>query len=441
MMMGTMSYRLTTHFAGFMRPGRQIACVFAGAAILLLGGCQLADMARFSYANSTAAHHWADEARTTTVRFEMLDDHIVVPVSVNRSKPLNFVVDSGAAATVILESQDTKLLALTLGAELPVSGVGAGPDPTAYIVADTAIAVGSVRLEGLSVIYLPVESVPFFDNVDEVYFDGVIGASFFERFVVEIDYDQQLISFSEPAPERYRAVQGDSGWLELPLQIESGLPYLTTEISVYSGQPVTVKLLIDTGYRGPVSLTPDTHEGIAEPIEYFSMISQGLSGDVATMVGMSRSLSVGGFKLNNIPVSYSIIGGESDNDSNGLLGNEVLSHFNLMFDYANKRMFVSRNENFNEPVNADRSGLLLRPYTSGAVVKSVASGSAAEASGLRVGDTVSSIDDQVVTRSNLGGLKRLLASGRETVSLCWLSSGQEQCGKLELASRFKQSEQ
>lgn len=412
--------------------------LLAGVSICVLGGCQFVDMARFSYANATAAHHWAGAERTTTVHFEMIDDHIVIPVSVNRSEPLSFVVDSGAFATVILESRDTRLLPLTLGAELPVSGVGDGPDPTAYMVADTAIAVGSLRMEGLSVIYLPLEAVPFFDSMDEVYFDGVIGASFFERFVVEIDYDQQLISFSEPAPELYGAVQANSDWLELPIEVEASLPYLTTQITLIADHPLTVKLLVDTGYRGPVSLTPDTHEGIVEPEEFFSTVNQGLSGDVSTKVGLSSSFTVGDFKLDDIPVSYSITGGESDNDSNGLLGNEVLSHFNLMFDYPNKRMFIARNQNFDRPVNADRSGMLLRLLQTGAVVKSVAPGSAAQKIGVRVGDTVSSIDDLPVTRTNIGELKRLLGSDRQSVPLCWRSGEQAQCGDLELASRLRQ---
>jgi hypothetical protein len=436
MMIGMFSVRQIAGLVGLVRPERRLGLACLGVVTFLLGGCQLADMARFSYANATASHRWTDEARTTTVRFELVDDHIVVPVSVNRSQRLNFVVDSGAAATVILESPSTELLPLKLGGELAVSGVGTGPDPKAYIVADTDIALGSLRIEELSVIYLPVESIPFFHDLDEVYFDGVIGASFFERFVVEIDYDQQLISFSEPGFERDRLHQSGSDWVELPLQIQSGVPYLTTQISVYPDQPLAVKLLVDTGYRGPVSLTPDTHEGIEEPLEYFSTVNQGLSGDVETKVGMSEFLSVGDFQLNDVPVSYSLAGGESDQGSNGLLGNEVLKHFNLVFDYPNERMLVSPNQNFAQSVNADRSGLLIRPHKLGGIVKSVESGSAAEASGLRVGDIVTSNDDQAVTRSNIGKLKQLLASNHKFVSLCWLSGDQRHCGDLKLASRF-----
>jgi hypothetical protein len=84
---------------------------------VLLGGCQLAEMAQFSYANTTATHRWVDDARSTTLHFELIDDHIVLPVSVNESEPLNFVLDSGAGATVILESRHTNTLALEKSAK------------------------------------------------------------------------------------------------------------------------------------------------------------------------------------------------------------------------------------------------------------------------------------------------------------------------------------
>jgi hypothetical protein len=397
-------------------------------------------MAQFSYANATATHHWLDQATTTTVHFELVDDHIILPVSVNSSEPLNFVLDSGAAATVILESYNTQPLPLEFGAELTVSGVGTGANPVARIIEDTDLSLGDVRLEGLSVIYLPLASIPFFDNLDEVYFDGVIGAPFFERFVVEIDYDRQLISFSEPDSVKARIDQRSVNWQEIPLQIDSGVPYLTTQISTGPEQTVAVKLLVDTGYRGPVSLTPETHDEIDEPLEYFSTVGQGLSGDVEINVGISESLTIGGFALDNVPVSYSITGGESENGSNGLLGNEVLRRFNLVFDYPNERMFVAPNQYFSVPITADRSGLLIRPHRLGAVVKSIARDPAGEGGDLRVDDIITSIDDKPMTRSSITELKQVLASDREAVSICWLSSDQSHCTNLALSSRFIQHE-
>ena len=53
----------------------------------------------------------------------------ILPVRVNGSGPLNFVLDSGAGATVIIDSRATRNLQLEMQGEVTVSGVGTGDDP------------------------------------------------------------------------------------------------------------------------------------------------------------------------------------------------------------------------------------------------------------------------------------------------------------------------
>jgi hypothetical protein len=220
--------------------GRLHRLLLAVALLLTLAGCQVADALHFSYANATAKHHWADEQQTTEVPFTLVDNHILLPVSLNGSEPLQFVLDSGAAANVIIDSR-----------------VGTGPDPVAHVVPDTTVEVGALSLAGTSAIFLSLDSIPFFADLDQVYFDGVIGAPFFTRFLVEIDYDRQRVRFTEPsaAPESPR---DNSDWRSVPLAIESGVPYMAARVDSGLGEPADVKLLVDTGFRGALSLTPDT---------------------------------------------------------------------------------------------------------------------------------------------------------------------------------------
>lgn len=416
-----------THWAGRL---------LAAFLMLSVSACQIADMARFSYANANATHQWANAELTTTVPFTLIDNHIILPVRVNGSEPLNFVLDSGAAATVIIDSRATRALQLEIQGELPVSGVGTGPDPVAHIVPETDLAVGEVSLEGNSVIFLPLDSIPFFDDLDHVYFDGVIGAPFFKRFIVEIDHDRRLVSFSEPAAAVERIERLGDDWREVPLDIDAGAPYMTVQVDAGQGSPVDVKLLVDTGARGAVSLTPSTDDRLQKPLEYFQSVSDGLSGEVFSQVAMAESLSVSGYRLQRLPVSYAIAGGEDENGSNGILGNEVLQQFNLVFDYSHERLFLLPNSNFAAPIEADRSGLQLRPHTAGGIVKRIAPDSTGQASPLQVGDIITSFDDNPVSHENIRELKRALASGRDSVRLCWQSGAMHRCEELTLASRF-----
>jgi hypothetical protein len=144
--------------------------------------------------------------------------------------------------------------------------------------------------------------------------------------------------------------------------------------------------------------------------------------------------------LRSVPVSYAVAGGEIDDDSNGLIGSEALSRFNLIFDYPGERIFITPNQHYAVPITADRSGLLVRFHRFGAVVKSIAPGSSGTHIGLEVGDTISHIDDQQLTRASFTALKGLFSSSRESVSVCWSSTEhgtQQQCADLALASRFR----
>ena len=42
---------------------------------------------------------------------------------------------------------------------------------------------------------------------------------------------------------------------------------------------------------------------------------------------------------------------------NGSLGGEILKRFDVLFDYKNKKMYVKKNANFNEPFNYNMSGI------------------------------------------------------------------------------------
>ena len=319
------------------RPLKQLLAI---ASALLLGGCQLVDMARFSFANASATHQWPDPQQTTSVPFRLVDNHIILPVSVNGSAPLDFVLDSGAAATVIMDSRATRALHLQMAGELSVSGTGTGPHPTARIVPGVSTTVGGLSLDGQAAIFLPLDAVPFFNELDDVYFDGVIGAPFFERFTIEIDHDQRLVSFSEPTVTAQRTRDDAGDWREVALQIDAALPYLTARVDPGEGPPITLKLLVDTGFRGTLSLTPSSSDELSQPTVYFESVSQGLSGNVPSRVAVVNSLSLASYCLRDLPVRYAQAGGESQNGANGILGNEVLQQFNLVFDYARERLLL-----------------------------------------------------------------------------------------------------
>jgi hypothetical protein len=370
------------------------------------------------------------------VAFELINNHIIVPVSINGSNPLRFVLDSGAAATVIVDSHRSRLLALRRSGALELAGAGSGFVSRANIVAGTRVSVGSLSLLDQSVISIPLEAIPFFDELDEVYFDGIIGYDFLRRFAVEINYDQMQVVIAESDNYQSPFESPADDWQTLALEVSGGMPFLTTQVSTAPGETIGVKLLVDTGSTGSFSLIASSIDGVALPGEYYVTTSQGLTGDILSRVTQFDFLAVGTYRLYDIPGSYSVSGEKSESGSNGILGNRAMSRFNLVFDYPNGCLSVQANDRFHLPMRSDRSGLRVLPHSRGGIVKSVAAGTAGEAVGLQVGDIITRFDDEPVTRQTISQLQRTLASPADAVRLCWTSGEEHRCERLELASRY-----
>lgn len=409
------------------------------ALAMLASGCQLLDMAKLSYVNANSEHEWSGRDRSSTVPFSLINNHIIVPVSINGSEPLNFVLDSGAGATVITESHRSRQLKLKEGAEVTLSGAGSGFVSTASIVEDTRVSIGAVSLLGQSVVRIPLDAIPFFSELDEVYFDGIIGYDFLRRFVVEINYDAMQVVFWDSAAYQPPADLPGRDWQALPLEIAGSMPFITTQVSNAQGDTISVKFLVDTGSTGSFSLIPSSHDAIKQPDQYYTITAQGLTGDMQSLVVETDFLALGSYRLTDLVGSYSISGEDSENGSNGNLGNRVMSRFNVIFDYPDKRMLVQPNHRFYLPITDDRSGLRILPHRRGGKVTSVAAGTAGAGIGLQAGDIITRFDDELVTELSIDKLQRTLASSQDVVHLCWVSAVAERCAPLKLSARTPSS--
>ena len=216
----------------------------------ILSGCQLYDAAKFSYTNSTSKHKWLNNSNTTQVPFTLVSELIIVPVSINGSKTLNFVFDTGAAATVILESNSTRTLPLKSDSQLDIAGAGESFQSIANLVPKINVTLGDVELIDQTIIHLPISSVPFFKDSDSVFFDGIIGYDFLKRFTIKIDYDEMVITVSEQTDFAKTETEHDISWNQLPISIEGDMSYVSVNAQLSTNQATPLRLLIDTGFSG-----------------------------------------------------------------------------------------------------------------------------------------------------------------------------------------------
>ena len=152
---------------------------------------------------------------TRNIPFELYLNLIFVQVRVNDSKTLWFNLDTGLQTT-ILDSAQAEALGLILEDKSNVSVPGG--------TIELAFANGvSFGLPGLQMSNQRVRTLPLsvFTSVLGRPIQGTLGHDLFNRFVVEIDYANRVISLYEPKDYKY---SGDGEII--PIRIENDQPFM-----------------------------------------------------------------------------------------------------------------------------------------------------------------------------------------------------------------------
>jgi predicted aspartyl protease len=386
--------------------------------------------------NQMAEALWDTPNHESTVPLSLLQNLPMVSVQVN-GKPLRFVVDTGAAVSVLLETPTTAELRLNQVGEVSISGAGEGFDSVAHVVDDVTLKVGTVQLEDLRFIYIPFNQIALFDHPDEVFFDGIIGIDVLKKFTVKFDYDE--MSFHLAAPD-HDFVEGGieaEGWHQSALDFNGMTPYIQLEMQYADNTPpVQVELLVDTGSSGYLGLAVNEEKYISLPETYVSVTGLGVTGEITSRVTTMEYLKMGNQQMNSLPVSLTVSGGPSDS-RDGVLGNLMLSRFNQVYDFQKDQVWLQANRKMNQPTFLPRTGLGLLFSTKGAIVKRITAGSAAEIQGIVAGDLITSINGVKVSRTNYDQLRYEMSHPDQDVAdLCWQRAGEHQCDSLRLFVPF-----
>jgi hypothetical protein len=368
--------------------------------------------------SSQALHH---------IPFELYGGRIYLRVRINNSEPRWFLLDTGAQI-VHIRRETAQRLGLKLGGDLGVTGTGTGRIKANYIQGVTFKVSGAEFTDEQSIALL---SADFFQPLENSFgreFDGVLGYTFLNRFVFEIDYVNQTINLYDPKSYRYTGL-GEV----IPIRVNDKKPYITATFTPIEGATIKSNLHIDTGSGGGLSFNGNfvaennLVQSARTTIESFN---RGAGGETAARVGRVKSLQFGRFIILNPTASFALVQGKGvRSDSAGRIGGGILRRFKVVLDYSRKQMILEPNANFNEPYEADMSGISLvaeRPDYRTFTVYKIASNSPASLARVREGDIILSVDgiptseltlEQVRDMFRQEGIERLLHVKRDETML------------------------
>ncbi len=280
---------------------------------------------------------FASDSKVSTFAFEWRKGMISVPVRLNGSRPLSFVLDTGSTRTLVDRSLATAL-GLKASGTGSLQGAGAGRVPIEFIH-DVSIALPGVESTGYEVSTADLQ--PLEASVG-VRVDGILGYELFSRFVVTVDYEAKTLTLT--LPETFRASNTAQ---VIPIELRDKWAFVKGEL-VLPG-PVTVQdsFLIDSGSSDAVD------HPIVMKLESRVPATSGAGLGAPVQGATARATS---FRLGRYTVTAPIVSccGATDATSK-LIGNEVLRRFTVTFDYPSSRIFITPNSHFEEPFPLGRN--------------------------------------------------------------------------------------
>jgi hypothetical protein len=333
---------------------------------------------------------------STTVPFDLVNNHMYVRVRMNGGGPFTVLCDTGGE-NVITPTVAARLKVKTEGT-LQGRGVGEKSEDIA-LARLQSLTVGDVTLSNQVFVVFRLE--PFAD-VEGIEQSGLIGYEVFKRFVVKVDYERSLLTLTLPSAFNY-----EGAGTVVPFQFNDRIPQVDGSIDGLAG-----KFDIDTGSRSSLSLLKpfaeknDLRARMAPRFE--AVTGWGVGGPARGLVARACELHLGDVVVPSpvAEISLQQKGAFVSPYVAGNVGAGVLKRFNITFDYGRQRLIFETNSATAAPDVYDRSGMWLNRSGAALKVFDVTTGGPAERAGLKVNDRVVAVDGAPISEGSLVTLRQ-----------------------------------
>ncbi|MDY0076511.1 MAG: aspartyl protease family protein [Bacteroidales bacterium] len=343
-----------------------------------------------------------DSSETKSVfPFELINNLVIVPVLLNDSVWMKFLLDTGVRTTLLTEGNEHHL-EVTYNRPVKISGLGASGEIEAFVASNVKLQLPGITGRGQTLIVLGEDYLNLQSHIgQEVH--GILGYDFFSHFVVKIDYSSKIITVYES--ETYKP---PSRYSIFPIKLVKGRPYLNAAIIQSDGSKISGSFLIDTGASHSLLLEPDSINNIRLPSKTLpAILGWGISGAIDGKIGRIKLFSLGQFNFKNVVSSYGASLRTAEQlipDRIGSIGGEVLSRFTLILDYKSEKLYLKKNHNYHRNFSHNKSGLNLvaegKEFKTFSVIH-VLEGSPAAKAGILQGDIVVAINGKGAAQLSL----------------------------------------
>jgi hypothetical protein len=265
------------------------------------------------------------------IPFETRRGHVMVPTRVNSTNALSLLLDTGYGMTM-LHSDHVKDFGLARRGSVTIVGI-AGEEPAGVFEGPT------FDFSGIAWKPRRVAAFPSEDPTRTRRRDGILGSSFFKRFVVDINSRQKSLTLHSPDTYHY------SGPGELlTLTFKSSTPIVRALIDLADGSQVPAQFEIDTGCDGALCIGQhfvESHQ-LAPATAGPPSRRAGVGGTARTRTGHLARLRLGNLIVEQPAANFFLQGSPVDPPLAGHIGWGLLRDFKVIFDYSRQQLILER---------------------------------------------------------------------------------------------------
>lgn len=320
---------------------------------------------------------------------------------------LNFILDTGSGGISLDSATCARLKLKLIPSDTVITGMG-NSHKVSFVFNQ------SLHFPGLTVDKLNFH-VNDYDVLTSVYgekIDGIIGYSFFRRYIVKINFDSSKLEVYSP------------GEIEYPKYGTTLHPVFTTlpilNLNIKDKRKTDFNFYFDTGaglcFLMSDRFSKDSGILLSKRKPLFTQ-AEGMGGKIQMRTTVIKMVQIGRYKFRNVPTylysdEYNVT---SYPNVGGLVGNDLLRRFNLIINYPKREIHLLPNSHFNDLFDYAYTGMATY-YVDGLIlVDDIITGSPAEKAGILKDDIIISVNNNF--SNNIMQYKDILQTERDRIKI------------------------
>ena len=326
----------------------------------------------------------------TSFSFRMLTGGVILIKAKVNDYPdsLNFVLDTGSGGISLDSTTVIEFGIPVVGSDKTIKGIG-GIRKVSFLY-DAKLKLPGLEVEKLN---FHVNDYSLLTSVYGIKIDGIVGYSFFSKYIVNVNYDSLRINVYSVGDYKYPS----SGHMLNPMF--TALPIQNLRFT--DNGKFYARFYLDTG-AGLNFLLSERYvqdSGILKKRKKKPLITQaeGVGGRTSMRITTVTEVKLGPYRFRKVPtylfkdeynvINYPYLG--------GLIGNDLLRRFNVTFNYVKQEVHIIPNSHFRDDFDYAYHGLSIYFIDNLIVVDDVVPGSPADKAGFKKDDVIIALNNDI----------------------------------------------